>query len=66
MKDPLQQSYRNIAQGSEASIESSISPHFLWLRLPPLLLLGQAYLARRNDIQPFVFKAFRPPSGMPF
>jgi len=39
---------------------------FLWLRLPPLLSLGQAYLARRNDIQPFVFKAFRPPSGMPF
>jgi hypothetical protein len=33
MKDPLQQSYRNIALGSEAFIKSSISLHFLWLRL---------------------------------
>ena len=34
MKDPLQQSYRNIALGSEAFIEPSISTYFLWLRLP--------------------------------
>jgi len=33
MKDPLQQSYRNIALGSDVFIESSISLHFLWLRL---------------------------------
>jgi len=29
MKDPLQQSYRNIVLGSEAFIYSSISLHFL-------------------------------------
>jgi len=33
--------------------------------LPPLLSLGQAYFARRNDIQPFVYKVFRLSSGMP-
>jgi len=33
MNAPLQQSYRNIALGGEVFIESSISLHFLWLRL---------------------------------
>jgi len=37
MKNPLQQSYRNITLGSEAFIKSSISLHFLWLRLASFL-----------------------------
>jgi len=37
MKDPLQQSYRDIALGIELFIESIISPHFLWLRLASFL-----------------------------
>jgi len=35
-------------------------------RLLPLLLQGQAYFVPRNDTRTFIYKGFRPPSGMPF
>jgi hypothetical protein len=50
---------------NDASLDSCLRRKNEVLRLLPLLSQGQAYFVLRNDTRTFIYKGFRPPSGMP-